>query len=74
VEDGTLDGNVYTVDLYGAYSMLAVNMNEQDIIHIRGDRLIHYPIGTQIRFDIDPQMVRFFDPVTEKTIKREAIQ
>jgi hypothetical protein len=54
--------------------MLAVNMNEQDIIHIRGDRLIHYPIGTQVRFDIDPQMVRFFDPVTEKTIKREAIQ
>jgi multiple sugar transport system ATP-binding protein len=74
VEDGTLAGNVYTVDLYGAYSMLAVNMNEQDIIHIRGDRLIHYPIGTQVRFDIDPQMVRFFDPVTEKTIKREAIQ
>jgi len=74
VEDGTLAGNVYTVDLYGAYSMLAVNMNEQDIIHIRGDRLIQYPIGMQMRFDIDPQMVRFFDPATEKTIKQEAVK
>ena len=73
-DEGTLAGQVYASDLHGAYTMLHVNMNEHDIIHIRSDRLVLHPIGTPVRFDINPEMVRFFDPRTEKAISREVGQ
>ena len=71
-ETGKLVGEVYATDLQGAYTMLHVNINELEIVHIRSDRLAHYPIGASVKFDIDPQMVRFFDPTTESAIRREA--
>ena len=52
-------------------TMLHVNINEHEIVHIRSDRLGQYPIGASVRFDLDPQMVRFFDPKTESAIRRE---
>jgi ABC-type sugar transport system ATPase subunit len=70
-ENGKLVGEVYATELQGAYTMLHVNINEHEIVHIRSDRLVHYPIGTSVNFDIDPQMVRFFDPKTESAIRRE---
>ena len=70
--DGTLTGNVYATDMHGAYTMLHINLNENEIIHIRGDRAISFPIGTQVRFDLKPDMVRFFHPKTEKAIRGEA--
>jgi multiple sugar transport system ATP-binding protein len=70
-ENGSLAGEVYASDMHGAYSMLHVNINHNQIIHIRSDRLISYPVGTPVRFDINPQMVRFFNPETEKKIHRE---
>ena len=70
-EQGKLSGEVYASELQGAYTMLHVNINEHEIVHIRSDRLVKYPIGTSVRFDLDPQMVRFFDPVTEIAIRRE---
>jgi hypothetical protein len=54
--------------------VLHVNVNTDDIVHIRTDRQIDYPIGATVRFDIDPHMVRFFDPGTEEGIKREVRQ
>jgi hypothetical protein len=42
-------------------------------VHIRSDRLIRYPIGTPVRFDINPDMVRFFDPGTELAITRRSV-
>jgi multiple sugar transport system ATP-binding protein len=69
--DGPLSGEVYASELQGAFSVLHVNVNTDDIVHIRSDRQVDYPIGTTVRFDIDPQMVRFFDPGTEAGIKRE---
>jgi multiple sugar transport system ATP-binding protein len=72
--DGPLSGEVYASELQGAYSVLHVNVNTDDIVHIRTDRQIDYPIGANVRFDIDPQMVRFFDPSTEVGIKREVSQ
>jgi multiple sugar transport system ATP-binding protein len=72
--DGMLTGEVYASDLHGGYTMLHVNMNEHDIVHLRSDRLTHFPIGTPVRFDIRPEMVRFFDPHTEEAIRREAEQ
>jgi hypothetical protein len=49
-------------------------VNTDDIVHIRTDRQIDYPIGTTVHFDIDSQMVRFFDPSTEAGIEREVSQ
>lgn len=72
--DGQLKGNVYAVDLHGAYSMLHINMNETDIVHIRGDRFAHFPIGAPVSFDLDPEMIRFFNPVSQESIRREVIQ
>ncbi|UCC88311.1 MAG: ABC transporter ATP-binding protein [Anaerolineales bacterium] len=71
-DEGTLVGEVYATDMHGAYTMLHVNMNEFDIVHIRSDRLIRFPIGTPVRFDIGPEMARFFDPKTEAAITRRS--
>lgn len=67
-------GKVYANELQGAYSMLYINIDEDSIVHIRIDRQIKYEIEDTVRFDINPQMVRFFDPKTEKTIRREVGQ
>ncbi len=72
--DGPLAGEVYASELQGAYSVLHINVNTQDIVHIRTDRQIDYPIGTSVQFDINPQMVRFFNPSTEAAIKKEVSQ
>ncbi len=68
---GALAGEVYAVDMHGGYTLLHINTNESDIIHIRSDRQTSYPIGAQIRFDVDPQMVRFFNSKTAKAVRRE---
>jgi multiple sugar transport system ATP-binding protein len=72
--EGPLAGEVYASELQGAYSVLHVNVNTNDIVHIRTDRQIDYPIGRTVHFDIDPQMVRFFNPDTEEVIKEEVSQ
>jgi multiple sugar transport system ATP-binding protein len=70
--DGGFTGNVYATDMHGAYTMLHINLNENEIVHIRGDRAVSFPIGAQVRFDLKPDMVRFFHPKTEKAIRGEA--
>jgi multiple sugar transport system ATP-binding protein len=69
--DAALTGEVYASELYGAYTMLHVSLAEHDIIHIRSDRLTRHPIGTVVRFDLDPALVRFFDPKTEMAFRPE---
>jgi len=70
--EGVLPGEVYAVDIHGSYSVLHVklasNIEDFDIVHIRADRRITYPIGTQVKFDLDPAMVRFFNPSSEAAI------
>jgi hypothetical protein len=44
---------------------------EDEIVHIRTDRTIDYPIGVTVRFDVDEQMVRFFNPQTEEAFQPE---
>jgi hypothetical protein len=53
--------------------MVHVAMGD-DIVHIRGDRQTGYPIGAAVRFDLNPRMVRFFDPQTERAIEPEAVR
>jgi multiple sugar transport system ATP-binding protein len=67
-----LAGEVYASDMHGAYTMLHVNMNETDIVHIRSDRLVNFPIGAPVHFDLNPEMVRFFDPTTTVAITRRS--
>jgi multiple sugar transport system ATP-binding protein len=69
---GGFIGEVYAADMHGGYMVLHVKVCEGKIVHIRSDRQTSYPIGTPVRFDIDPEMVRFFDPRSERAVRREA--
>jgi len=73
-DNGKLVGKVYASEMQGSSAVLHLTINENDIIHIRTDRVIPYPIDTLVHFDISPQMVRFFNPKTEATIKPEVTQ
>jgi multiple sugar transport system ATP-binding protein len=68
-QDGPLKGEVYATDMHGAYTMLHLSFNDE-LVHVRGDRGTAYPIGATVRFDVDPEMVRFFDPHTEDALRR----
>jgi multiple sugar transport system ATP-binding protein len=67
-DQGEMVGQVYASDMHGAYTLLHVNLNEYDIVHVRSDRQLRFPIGAPVHFDINPEMVRFFDPKTEMAI------
>jgi len=69
--EGAIRATVYGTDLHGSYTMLHANLNEDTIVHIRTRRDIDYPIGAAVRFDLDGEMVRFFDPQTEAAVARE---
>jgi multiple sugar transport system ATP-binding protein len=69
---GSFSGEVYTTDMHGAYTVLHVRICGDEIVHIRSDRQTSYPIGTPVKFELNPDMVRFFDPRTESAIRREA--
>jgi multiple sugar transport system ATP-binding protein len=72
--NGALSGEVYASDMHGGYTVLHVNIDENEIVHIRSDRQTSPAIGTPVRFDLDPEMVRFFDPRTEAAVRREALR
>lgn len=67
-EQGALTGEVYATDMLGAYKLLHVSFDSDTVVHIRCDRMVSHPIGAHVRFDLDPQQVRFFDATTEKAI------
>jgi multiple sugar transport system ATP-binding protein len=69
--NGALAGEVYATDMHGGYTVLHVNISDSEIVHIRSDRQTSYPMGTRVRFDIDPDAVRFFDPKSELAVRRE---
>jgi multiple sugar transport system ATP-binding protein len=73
--DGGLRGEVYAVDLHGSHKIVHTNIGgaEENIVHVRADRQISFAIGSPVRFAIDPRMVRFFDPVSQKAIRGEAM-
>ena len=67
--DGALAGQVLSVDLHGAYTMLVLALgNETDVVHARVSRDDEFQVGTRVRFDVKPDMVRFFDPKTEQAV------
>ncbi len=68
---GALPATVYASDLHGAYTMLHLDLCDNTIVHARGSRQEQYPLDAAVRFDLNPAMVRFFDPRTESAITRE---
>lgn len=74
-QDAPLITQVYAEDLHGGYIMLHLSLdgeNPESVVHVRAGRDHHHPIGATVRFDLEPQMVRFFDPVTEGAISLNA--
>lgn len=67
--EGGLSSHVYADDLHGGYSMLHLELAKgSEIVHARAARGEHHSIGERAQFDIHPDMVRFFNPETEKAI------
>lgn len=69
--DGAIHTQVYADALHGAYTMLHLALDGEQglaMAHVRAERAAHYAIGEPIRFDLDPAMVRFFDPKTEMAL------
>lgn len=69
-DGGPLTAQVYADDLHGSFTILHIAFLQEGetILHARASREVNYPIGTPIRFDLDPDMVRFFDPRTEAAL------
>jgi multiple sugar transport system ATP-binding protein len=69
--EGELPATVYATDLHGGYTMVHLDLCNNQLIHARTTRESLYKIDTPVRFDLNPAMVRFFHPDTEKAIVRE---
>lgn len=72
-EAGHLHSKVYADDLHGAYSMLHLALDgeqAESMVHVRSDRDTQHPIGAPFDFDLEPTMVRFFDPQTSAALPR----
>ncbi len=76
-DDGDIGGTIYAVDMHGSHKLLHIDVDNgdtQSIIHLRADRMVTFPIGTSVRFSIEPEMMRFFEPKTEQAIRQEVTQ
>jgi hypothetical protein len=60
--------------MHGSYTMISVNLNGDEVVHIRGDRATDYPVGATVHFDLNGVAARYFHPRTEAAIQREAAQ
>jgi multiple sugar transport system ATP-binding protein len=72
--EGDLGAEVYASDLHGAFNMLHLALepeNVEAVVHIRGERGHSHVIGADMRFGLQPEMVRFFDPHSEQAIVLE---
>jgi multiple sugar transport system ATP-binding protein len=70
--EGSLHTQVYADAMHGAYTMLhlalADGVQDNTMAHVRAERAAGYRIGEPVRFDLDPEMVRFYDPKTERAV------
>jgi multiple sugar transport system ATP-binding protein len=71
---GAIAGRIYAADLHGAYTMLHIAIGGDElIVNARVPRELMYAIDTPVRVDLDPALVRFFDPKTEAAIKGSGV-
>lgn len=69
-----LRSNVYADDLHGGYNMLHLELERGEIVHARAGRDVNASIGQPFNFGLDPAMVRFFHPETERAIMSSGSQ
>jgi multiple sugar transport system ATP-binding protein len=70
---GQLQAEVYASNLHGAFNMLHLSWQAgTEVVHVRAERGAGHMIGDQVRFDLNPEMVRFFKPETETAVLPEA--
>ena len=49
--------------MHGSFTMLHLTVgDEATVVDVRAERWVDYPLDAPVRFDIDPDSVRFFDP------------
>ncbi|HET9911755.1 MAG TPA: ABC transporter ATP-binding protein [Anaerolineales bacterium] len=70
VTQGQISAEVFLAEMNGSYMMLDLHLSDEVIVRIRTSRG-SYSLGTKIHFDLDPQMVRFFHPMTEAALVME---
>ena len=71
---GDLRAEVYASDLHGAFNMMHVALEPENLdamVHIRDERGHRHAIADDIRFELEPEMVRFFDPQSEQALVLE---
>jgi multiple sugar transport system ATP-binding protein len=72
-DDGQLGAEVYAADLEGSHTMLHLSLDgtSDSVVNARAPRGLGLNIGTRVRFSLDPEMVRFFDPASEQALTPE---
>lgn len=73
ISEGTISGATYASDMHGGYNMLHIEIAPNQVVHVRTSRQESYPIGENLRFSIDPKMVRFFHPQTELALQKVGV-
>jgi multiple sugar transport system ATP-binding protein len=71
VAQDQISAEVFLVEMNGSNVMLDLHLSDEVIVRIRTNRGVSYSIGSKIHFDLDPQMVRFFNPATEAALVTE---
>lgn len=71
VTEEKIAAEVFLTEMNGSNLVLDLHLGDNEIVRARTDRGATYEIGSKIYFDLDPQMVRFFDPATEAALVME---
>jgi multiple sugar transport system ATP-binding protein len=69
--DSDISADVIAVEMNGSNIMLDLHMDPETIVRLRTERGVHYGHGESIKFGLDPQMVRFFNPKTKAALRME---
>lgn len=71
VNEEKIAASVFLTEMNGSNVLLDLHVGDKDIVRARINRGTTYQVGAKINFDLDPQMVRFFNPATEAALVME---
>ena len=66
-----IGAKVFLVEMNGSNLMLDLSLSEESIVKVRANRGVDFEIGSPVNFELDPQMVRFFNPSSEAAVVLE---
>jgi len=69
--DNDLKATLFLVEMNGSNLMLDLALDEDSNIRVRTTRGETITTGTKVNFEINPRMVRFFNPTTQLALQRE---